>query len=250
MKNVKAISKKERIAIRRSFARQCFLDIADYDYIGARTLFRNECWDQFLHLAHQSIEKYLKAILLFNDLDTRKGGHDLEELLKNVNSIKFVSLEEETKDFIKEINSVRFVRYLSAPISGERDYLIKLDKAVWDLRIFCSRRDPRFIAGVIKNKDKLLKATLRGFNIIFSGCLEKILKNNRGKFTTLRDNLVWKNFRYGSKKKQAIKFSLGGWSKNPYFFLETDAWKKEAFNMLSKYVSFEKEVKNYFENLK
>lgn len=249
MKNVKLISNTERVAIKNMFAKQCFLDIADYDYIGARILFRNECWDQFLHLAHQSLEKYLKTILLFNNFDTRSGGHDLEKLLKDVDKIELVSLERETKNFIKEINGVRFVRYLSAPISGKRDYLIKLDKAVWDIRLFCGRHDPRFIAEAIKNKDKLLKITLNGFSIVFSGRLEKILKNNRGKFTTLRDNLVWKNFKYGSRIKKSIKFSLGSWSKNPYFFLGTNAWKREVFEMLSKHVSFEREVKNYFNNL-
>ena len=78
---MKLLSTYEKIAIRHAFAKQCFFDIADCDYVGARTLFRNECWDQFLYLAHQCIEKYLKAILLFNDIKYQKGRHNLEKLL-------------------------------------------------------------------------------------------------------------------------------------------------------------------------
>ena len=245
----KIISKDEEIAIRRSFVKQSFLDVADYDYIGARTLFRNECWDQFLYLAHQCIEKYLKAILLFNDIKHPRGGHDLEELLAKFQKIKTVKPEKETGDFIKELNSTQFVRYLSAPIFAKKDYLIKLDKAVWDLRLFCRPRDYQYKINGEQIKNRLLDYSIAGGKIIFFGCLEKVLENKKGKFTKPRDNLVWKNFSFG-RKKHSIKFALGWWSKNPIFFLGDNKWKKKVFNMLSKYVSFEKEVRDYFKNLK
>lgn len=240
----------EEVAIRRTFAKQCFLDVADCDYIGARTLFRNECWDQFLYLAHQCIEKYLKTILLFNDVEYPKGGHNLEELLNEVKNIKTVKLEREIEDFIKEIDNAQFARYLSAPIHGEKKYLIKLDQTVWDLRLFCGPADQQCQINRKQDKGKLLDYSIAGKKIIFSGRLEQVLENRRGKFTKQKGNLIWKNFRFGKRRKRHIKFASGWWYKNPIFFQGDDERNEEVFNMLSQYVLFEKEVRNYFKSLK
>lgn len=248
-KHLGKLSKAEEIAIIKGFARQCFLDIADADYIAARTLFRNECWDQFLYLAHQSIEKYLKAILLFNNVKYPQGGHNLEKLLNEVKEIKTIKLERKTEEFIKEIDHVNFIRYLSAPVHGERTYLIKLDETVWELRLFCGLTDERYKIDDEQAKDKLLDYSLAGGQIILFGYLEKILQNRNDKFTKQRNNLVWKNFRFGIRRKHQIKFASGMWYKNPIFFQGNDRWCKMAFNLLAKYVSLEKEIKDYFNNL-
>ena len=240
----------EETAIRRAFAKQCFLDVADGDYIGARTLFKNECWDQFLYLAHQCIEKYLKAILLFNDVKYPKGGHNLEKLLDEVKKITTVKLERETDDFIKEIDNAQFARYLSAPIRGEKKYLIKLDQTIWDIRLFCCPADQQCQINSKQNKSKLLDYSIAGRKIIFSGRLEQVLENRRGKFTKQKGNLIWKNFRFGKRRKRYIKFASGWWYKNPIFFQGDDEWNEEVFNMLSQYVLFEKEVSDYFKSLK
>ena len=54
-----------------------FRDVADADYIAARSIYRLGLSQQFLWAALQALEKYLKGILLFNDLSTKTIGHDI-----------------------------------------------------------------------------------------------------------------------------------------------------------------------------
>lgn len=248
--NKKLVKAREARALKNEFAKQCFRDIADYDYIGARILFRNKCFDQFLHLAHQCIEKYLKAILLFNNVEHPRPEHDLEVVLSKVKKgIKIVCLEKETEDFIKGINTTRHARYLSAPFSARKSYLIDLDKAVWDLRLFCQSKEyQRLIVEASKDKDNFITRSIKGRSIIQFGILEKVIENKSGKLGILRENLVWKNFRFGKKRKQKIKFGSGRWGKSPIFFHGDKNQMKEAFEVLREYVHFPKEVKNYFES--
>lgn len=60
-----------------SFATQSFRDQADRDYIVSRLACRYELFPQFLWSAHQAIEKYLKAILVYNRVKAKNVGHDL-----------------------------------------------------------------------------------------------------------------------------------------------------------------------------
>ncbi|MFZ2226496.1 MAG: HEPN domain-containing protein [Candidatus Moraniibacteriota bacterium] len=236
---------------RNEFARRNFLGIADYEYVSARTLYRNECYDQFLTMAHQCVEKYLKAILLYNNQNT-KFGHDIEKGLNRVNKISEVKLEGSTSSFIKELDQVRFARYLTGPFYGRGDFLLNLDCSVWDLRLFCHNlKKPNFRLKDDKSKQNILNITLKGYGIIFSGELENIIKNRNGKHSKLKENLIWKNFRYGKRRKNSIKnFSDRSWSKNPSFLLNgSDAENKKCYEYLKEYVNFEKEVNDYFSNI-
>lgn len=78
-----------------NFARISFLNIADYDYISARTLFRNGLFDQFLTLSSQAIEKYLKTILLYNRVKNNKSSHNLIYLFKKCK--KYLILNQKKK---------------------------------------------------------------------------------------------------------------------------------------------------------
>lgn len=49
-----------------NFATRSFRDVADQDYVLARIAYRSELYAQFLWSGLQAIEKYLKAILLYN----------------------------------------------------------------------------------------------------------------------------------------------------------------------------------------
>ena len=60
-----------------NFAIRSFRDVADYDYISARMLYRAKLVPQFLWSSLQSIEKYLKCILLLNRIKANKVGHNL-----------------------------------------------------------------------------------------------------------------------------------------------------------------------------
>jgi len=49
-----------------TYATDIFRNQADFDYISARANYRLKLRQQFLWSAQQAVEKYLKAILLFN----------------------------------------------------------------------------------------------------------------------------------------------------------------------------------------
>lgn len=63
---------------RNDFITKSFRDTADRDYISARILHRHKLVEQFLWMALQTIEKYLKAILLFADVPTKELNHNLK----------------------------------------------------------------------------------------------------------------------------------------------------------------------------
>ena len=58
-----------------------FLEPADEDYLTARWAYSNAVFQSFYWLAGQAFEKYLKAILLFQNVPTLDYGHDLVKLL-------------------------------------------------------------------------------------------------------------------------------------------------------------------------
>ena len=72
-----------------SFATQSFRDQADRDYVSARLACRHELFPQFLWASHQAVEKYLKAILLYNRVRATKVGHDLARALSLAESLQF-----------------------------------------------------------------------------------------------------------------------------------------------------------------
>lgn len=75
------------------FATRSFRDIADQDYIMARAAYRATLYPQFLWSGLQAIEKYLKAILLYNRIPQPKGKdllrHDLARALELTKQARF-----------------------------------------------------------------------------------------------------------------------------------------------------------------
>src|SRR6266496_1115222 len=70
-----------------------FRDVADDDYLTARALYRTGFDLQFLWSASQSIEKYLKAILLYHRTTTKGLRHDVSTALDRVRAIRDLSFE-------------------------------------------------------------------------------------------------------------------------------------------------------------
>lgn len=64
-------------ARKRDVIRRLFLEPADTSYVTARWHYFMQMRFEFYWSAHHAIEKYLKAILLFNGYDTRKFNHNL-----------------------------------------------------------------------------------------------------------------------------------------------------------------------------
>ena len=64
-----------------------FTDAADEDYLVARVSFRLGMANQFSWSAQQSLEKYLKGALLFNNIGVKSFKHELDKLLVEVRKI-------------------------------------------------------------------------------------------------------------------------------------------------------------------
>ena len=57
------VTREEKVYL-NNIATRSFRDVADQDYIAARLCYRSNLMVQFVWMAEQAIEKYLKAILV------------------------------------------------------------------------------------------------------------------------------------------------------------------------------------------
>jgi HEPN domain. len=118
-----------------AFATQSFQDQADRDYIAARLACRYELHPQFLWASHQAIEKYIKAILLYNRVKALRVGHDLMTALSLVETLPFnIELSSQSRNFIAHLASVGEFRYIDVPYHVYGHILVDLDLAVWEVR--------------------------------------------------------------------------------------------------------------------
>lgn len=204
-----SITKRE--ILRNSAARECLLDMADCDYLAARGLWRLRLPDQFLWSALQAVEKLMKAVLLFNDRDTRGINHNVEEGLVRLQRIQDMPMDlpAPVRKFLKYINRNGPNRYKERPVRLRGEELLDLDRCYWHLRRYC--QDFRSLAAYLKRpeeewlrenlawlaspelKDQPHRFRLQG------GYLEDVLDHRHG--PEQYETLVWKNFFYGKRKK-------------------------------------------------
>ena len=120
-------------------ATRSFRDVADKDYIAARLCYRNDLMLQFLWMSQQAIEKYLKAILLYNHQSTKKLGHKLEKAIERINKIENFrfNIDERAIKFIKYLDQQGVNRYLELAHYTIGRELLDLDHAVWQIRRYC-----------------------------------------------------------------------------------------------------------------
>lgn len=237
-----------------SFISMSFRDVADLDYIAARTCYRYGLDLQFLWFSLQALEKYLKAILLYNRQDTKQISHNIiiaVEKVKEIQDIEF-DVPRDVEDFIEHVDKNGKFRYFEAPYSSNPDDLLKLDKSVWYIRRYC-----RYLRGTHKTNDDhiidMLKLNLQEIQSektiqnphkfkIFDGKLEKILSDKQ---SPQREQLVHHNFYYGKYKKYKInKFHSKAIGGNPPHFLLPG-----VFEELEKFVRFPKDIKKMFHNI-
>ncbi len=242
-------------ALINDFVNRSFRDVADKDYIAARMAYRYGLVQQFLWLALQCIEKYLKAILIYNGKDTRGIEHSLIEAYDGVLKISDINFDfpKNIEDFVKYLDAQGKNRYFEYPYYTMGEELFSLDRTVWHIRRYCF-----YLRSVIKKKDRDdinlfpvhlkeiqsedMKKFPHRYRIFGFGSLEKIIKDKK---SPIREQLVWKNFYYGTYKKKIIKrFTFRSSSGNPAHFLYP-----QIFPDLEKLVKFSKEVKNHFNNI-
>lgn len=236
----------DKNALINDFANRSFRDSADQDYILARIAYRREFDQQFRWCALQALEKYFKAILIYNRISTKKLGHNIEKALRRLEAIEdleFSLPSQNTRDFITYLAEYGPDRYLSHPTHLKEGALLILDETVWAVRRYCYFMRETIVQDGEKKElfERNKKITTDPFYEkyrhkfrIRGGYLEKVLDKG---LPAYRD-LVWKNFYYGRVKKHRIrKFRIRMSFQNP-----THTMYPDVFDELEHLVDFPKTV--------
>lgn len=242
---------REQRIILNSFATECFRNVADADYISARVNYRLGLINQFNWSALQAIEKYLKAILLYNQVSVKNLSHNLTKALNKVEGMELFHMEidDSQRRFIAHLDRIGKNRYLETPSYNDGNELLSLDDTVWSLRRYC--RVLNYSLKMLDGEDKCMLNLELSRNLstlykdkphkfrIEGGYLEKVLARKRS--DEQRKALVWKNFKYGKRKKNKINnFTLWSSSIKPPHFR-----RPKHFKLLSEFVQFNKNTKKY-----
>jgi len=209
-----------------SFATESFRDQADRDYVAARMACRYELFPQFLWAAHQAIEKYLKAILLYNRVKATQVGHDLSLALSLTEALPFkIELSSRSRKFIANVAEVGEFRYIDIPFYVDGHILINLDLAVWEIRRYCQVLNV-FGKVLPLAEQNLLDAAwsdLTGSETkerhkfrLQNGLLEKIIDERTH---PTRSALLWHNSCFGARKRATIRVKSHLSSQNPLMYI-------------------------------
>jgi len=226
------------------FATRSFRDVADQDYIAARLSYRHGLIPQFHWQALQSLEKYIKAILLYNRIKAKNIGHDLAKGIKHTEKLAFeLNLSLSTIEFIKHIDNFGKFRYLETSYSTHGPKLVQLDRAVWEIRRYCRvlNYELQLPDGDMKNMldleiekiENSITQSPHKFRIM-GGALEKILDK---KENIARPALIWQNGFFTSKTRKSVN--------SPAYFHAVNAplsLHPEILDEVLKYILIPKDV--------
>lgn len=226
------------------FAVRSFRDVADNDYIAARLAHRARLGPQFLWAALQAMEKYLKCILVLNRI-AAPNSHDLRELLDGFGRhARFqLRLSAATEQLIEHLDQYGRHRYFEASYVVEDLDLVKLDRAVWEVRRYAQVIDREVNSdsdeGVDLLRDRLaeiddaMQRPPQKF-AIHGGRLEAII----GKADDpAREPLLWKNLFYGTRARTSVLLPTGFHAGNAPLLLHP-----EILDEVLKYVYLPKAV--------
>lgn len=227
-----------------AFATQSFRDQADRDYIAARLACRHELFPQFLWSSHQAIEKYIKAILLYNRIKAPQVLHDILQALSFTKSLPFeIKLSNRSHNFISHLANVGEFRYIDVPFYVHGHTLIDLDLAVWEVRRYCQ---VLVVSGKLLalEEQKQLDTAWSGLASsetkprhkfrLHGGLLEKIIHD--GKHPS-HSALIWHNPCFGVRKRTTVKAKNHLNAENPLLYLYP-----EMLDELLKYVFIPKKL--------
>lgn len=206
-----------------AFATQSFRDQADRDYIAARLTCRYELFPQFLWSSQQALEKYLKAILLYNRVKATKVGHDINEAMRLTEELSFkIELSKRSRDFVDLIATYGQFRYLDVPFQIYGHVLVDLDLTVWELRRYCQVLNV-FGKVLPAEEQSLLDGALKRLAIssteprykfrIHNGLLETIIAKRSH---PSRSALLWQNPCFSARKRSTVKVKNHLNAQNPH----------------------------------
>jgi hypothetical protein len=186
-------------ALVNDFAVRSFRDIADGDYIAARMACRAGLVTQFLWASQQAVEKYLKCILLLNRIKAKDVGHKLGKALRKIEASGKVSLDltRGTEEFIGMLDESGRFRYLEVSSVAFGASLVTLDRAVWELRRYCTLvQEPR--------RRKLRDGFAAPLVRLPGGCLEGIIDDIEN---AARAPLLWQNGFFGKRARKRVRLT-------------------------------------------
>ena len=236
-------------ALINRFAIQTFRDTADQDYIAARLAYRHRLIPQFLWACQQSIEKYIKCILLLNRIKAKSINHDILAGFKLIQkNIPFeLQMIQEDIEFIEHISKYGEVRYAEKPYHLHNGLeIVELDSTIWHLRRYCQVIDYKQIAnGVeidwLKLKIEHIEAAkeqpFQKFRLN-GGLIEKIVSDTNH---PARSPLIWQNLYFGKKYRKSVMLGEHWMSFNP-----TLALHPEILEEVLEYVFLPKDIANMY----
>jgi hypothetical protein len=230
------------------FAIRSFRTTADRDYIHARLAYQAQLVPQFLWSSLHSLEKYSKCILLLNRIRGKKIKHEITPALELIaDQGKFeVQLSEKSVSFIKDLESGARFRYFEVSWSSDHRELVRLDRAVWELRRYCQSLD--FFLKTDKGEINVLKANLKKISgletptlnntHLNSGFLEAVL-NKRSHPS--RPGLIWKNLFYSSSNRKSVQIKTFFYAENSPLSLHP-----EILEEVLEYIYLPKDIQNHY----
>jgi HEPN domain-containing protein len=227
-----------------SFATQSFRNQADRDYIAARLACRHELFPQFLWAAQQAVEKYLKAILLYNRVKAADVRHDLARALSHVEALPLqIELSSRSREFIDHLVKFGEFRYIDVPFYVHGQILVDLDLTVWEIRRYCQILN--LFGKTLPIKEQKLHETAlsdlaksktepRYKFRLQNGLLEKIIDKKQH---PSRSALLWHNPCFGVRKRATVRVKNHLSAENPLLYLYP-----EMLDELVKYVFIPKKL--------
>lgn len=219
------------------------------DYIHARLAYRNELLPQFLWSSLQAIEKYLKAILLYNRVEAKDVNHSLAKGLKYTAVLPFeIRLSPVTGKFIEYVDKYGANRYLDWSYFIRGPKLVELDKAVWEIRRYCHVLNYSWVADGIERSaladelKKIERAELEPPQKFrpFTGVLEEIIDKPGH---PSRNALIWQNAFFGKTNRKMVRMKVHSNFTNAPLTL-----KPELLDELEKFIKIPDKVRKAYSN--
>lgn len=230
------------------FAIRSFRDTADRDYANARLAYRAQLFQQSQWSALHCLEKYIKTILLLNRVDARNLRH---EVTKGITLIKEqgnseIEISDVVSGFLHKLEDGAHHRYFEVSYDAETCDLMRLDRAVWEIRRYCQPL-AEVHAGPVQptlyTPQQLVAAKTEKpkSTCINNGWLEKVLLQRSH---PARPGLIWKNLYFGNSNRKSVKI------KSHWEFGNAFIWNHpEIMEEINKYCRFPKGLAEAYSQL-